>query len=335
MIKIYCYTKYLNDGASIPRVNSIKHLEETGYPCAVRVSNEIFECHVKWADIVVIHRPTEENLVVLARYVKKLGKKLWVDNDDDHLNVPIDHDLYLDYNREERKDWISECNQIADVVTISNKNILKSYGHLNKNIHFYPCSYDERIIPDPDFNPREKHILWRGSKTHHKSISEFSSSIKNIDKKFEGWQFTFIGDYPWKMAEAITNNKWWCDPRYMMNDQLWDYSRKIRPAIQMVCLTDNQFTKSRSNMAQLDATIAGAVTIARDWEHFKTPGVITYSDVEDFERILSNAMTHIEDGKDFRSDVENSWEYIKKNQTFKAVNVKQWEIVKSLCGGQL
>ena len=334
MIKIYCLTAELNNGASIPRLNSIKHLEETGYPCVVQVATHISEFDIDWADIVVIHRPVDEIQLNVSNHVKAKGKKLWIDNDDDQLSLPIDHPAYLQYNRDDRRHYIRTCNKLADVVTISNENIIKTYGDLNKNIIYYPCAYDERLMPEPDCSPRDKVVLWRGSHTHNKSMAEFAPAVGRADKKVKGWKFVFIGAYPWEMLEQITENEWYCSPGYMPTHNLWDYSRKLKPAVQMLCLTENQFTRSRSNMAQLDGTIAGAALLAPSWNHWDTPGVTHYDGLKDFESKLT-ALMRFSEINGVRPLVESSWEHIQEKQTFKAINVRQWEIVKSLVGNIL
>lgn len=327
MKKIFCVTAHLPaDGSSIPRVFSVKHLEETGYPVQVQIESNISDFDMHWADVVMIHRAVDETHLNIAKMAKQMGKKLWIDVDDDHLAMPIDHPVYLEYNREDRKTWIREATALADLVTISNPQILESYRSINKNIHYYPCAYDERLMPEPDYSPRNKVVLWRGSPTHRKSIAEFAPAIAKLDKQFKGWEFIFIGDYPWQMLEGITQNAWYSG-NFKTVQGLWDYSRKVKPAIQMVCLTDNQFTRSRSNMSMIDATIAGAVTVARDWSHFQTPGVFTYKDQVEFVDEMSMLMDTVSDNIGQHGNVSQAWNYIQKHQTFKAINVKQMELI--------
>lgn len=330
MTKIFCWTANLNDGASTPRVNSIKHLEETGYPVQVQVGTGIRDFELWWADIVMLHRTiTPEHLEVVKK-AKLLGKKVWVDVDDDQLAVPIDHPGYMFYKSEVTQHSIRESCRLADVVTISNPQIKESYGMLNKNIVYYPCAYDERLMPEPDYSPREKVIMWRGgSSSHNKSIAEFAPAIGELDRQFKGWKFVFVGDYPWQWLEQIKNNTWEVQP-FLPPQALWNYGRELKAAIQMVCLTDNQFTRSRSNMSAMDGTIMGAVTVARDYPHFKeTPGVLTYKDTEDFTEIMREIMSdgyHTGAAKYARK----AWTYIQSRQTFKAINVKQMEVINEI-----
>lgn len=332
MIKIFCLTAELGTGASIPRVNSVKHLEETGYDCVVRIGTTIAGFDVEWADIVLIHRPINPVHLSLSKFVKEKGKKLWIDNDDDQLSIPMDHISYMIYNSDITKESIKGSNRLADLVTISNRQILKSYRDFNSNIVYYPCAYDERIMPPLDLSPRNKAVLWRGSASHKKSIHEFAHCFEKIDKEVEGWDFHFVGDYPWQILEKIKRNSWHCQSEYMPTEHLWDYARKLKPLIQMVVSTNDQFTKSRSNMAYLDGTIAGAVTVCRDFPHFQVPGIYKYSGVYDFSKCLLEAMKLIDDPKQTQALVGQAWQYIQRKQTFKAINVVQWGAIQSMMG---
>lgn len=330
MIKIFVLTANVWDGCAISRIHSVKHLEETGYPVCVQMGIEITNHDIKWADIVLIHGPCYANSIAVAKEVKAQCKKLWVDNYDDQLTLDIDHPAYLYYLNENIKTNIRECTKMADLVTVSNVNILTSYAGFNANSHVYPCSYDERLMPAPEYTPRNKTVLWRGTSTHRKSCAEFADAIGSVDKDHEGWRFVFVGDYPWQILEKITRNNWYVESNYMPTQKMWHYTRNLKPAIQMVLLHDTQFIKSRSAMAVMDGAIAGARTLARDWEHFDIPGVATYEDKEDFASRLSSLMTDIEAGISFAGDVENSWKYIQSNFTFKAVNKLQYWLIKEL-----
>lgn len=325
MIKIYCVVQNNHDGAYTSRVAPIKHLEETGYKCVVQCANEITDSNIEWADIVMIHRPTQIGHLAIAERVKVLGKKLWIDFDDDYLNIPIDHAAHLFYLDKTTRANIETISKMADLLTFSSVELKKTYQHFNPNSHMYLCGYDERLMPMPDYSPRNKRVLWRGSDTHAGSMVEFAESVGKVDKLIEGWEFVFIGAYPWQMLKQITKNNWYCSTGYMPYQNMWAYTRELKPAIQMVCLSDNQFTKSRSAMAMIDGTIAGAVTLARDWDHFKVDGVTTYSGVDTFVEQLVHLTTN-----DNKKDVELNFEYIKANLTFEVINKGQWEFINDL-----
>ncbi len=325
MIKILAITASLNDGASIPRVNSLMTIE--GIDVRIKVDYSISD--LNWADIVFIHRPVTPNLLALCQITKQLGKKLWIDNDDDQLNVPMDHPFYFFFNDEITKNSIRESNKLADVVTISNPNILKSYADLNKNIVYYPCAYHQDIYKEEISKERKKTVLWRGSNTHTKSLMEYAPYVIQVANKHPDWEFHFIGDNPWYIIEQI-KNPWWVQREFLPPEKLWQYMKDIRPSIQMLCLTDNQFTRSRSNMAYMDGTLAGAITVAPDWDHWKCPSIENYSSHKGFVATMDNLMGDFNRGYDSSKDIAIAKEYILKNHTFEAINVKQKKIINKL-----
>lgn len=335
MIKIFSWTPNLNDGAAICRVHVLQYMAQNGYPIHVETGTTINDYDIEWADIIMIHRPTGENHLPVSRKIKEKGKKLWIDNDDDYLNVPIDHFAHIYHEKAHIKEGVIGCTTIADLVTISNEQLKKTFGSFNSNIQVYPCCYDERLIAAPDLSqPRNKTILWRGSATHNKSLYEFSDAIGNLDKEHRGWEFYFIGDYPWHIIEKIKNNTWYCNPGYMPTREMWDVTRKVRPAFQIVLLTDNQFTKSRSSLALADATTAGALTIARDFEHFKVPGVVTYRDQKDFEQVMHRLMDNFPE-QSTETNVKDSWKYVEDHLTFRVVAKTVFKMITELVGNIL
>lgn len=325
MKNILAYTNELNNGASIPRVHSLESLSHN-----IRLTTSAKWEDINWADIVMIHRPVDPHHFELCKLVKSLGKKLWIDNDDDQLNLPLDHPSYFIYQKEERKYSIRESNRLADVVTISNPQILKSYNELNSNIVYYPCAYPTNAFEDTNYFPiRNKTIVWRGSSTHKKSLLEYSDAIAQVGKWHLDWSFVFIGDNPWMVTEKLENS-WYVWDGFLPPQELWKYMKNLRAAIQIVPLTDNQFTRSRSNMAYLDATIAGANVLAPDWPHWKCPGITNYISKSDFIGKLDNLIDKHDKHINFTSSILEARNYILANQTFEAINKSQIDIIDSL-----
>lgn len=338
MIKIFCITPDVTDGAAICRVHPYKYLGEMGYPVQVQMqSGGISGYDIDWADVVVFHRPTGMHALPIAQAVKLKNKKLIVDNDDDYFNVPVDHRSHITFNDVELRRVMTETTKLADLMTLANEEAVKTFAPINANYAIYPCVYDERYLKAPDLEkPRTQTIMWRGSDTHNQSLYEFSDAIGELDKEHTGWEFIFVGAYPWHVIKKIKNNKWWCNPGYMPTKELWEYARNIGPAIQIVPLTDDQFTRSRSNMAFMDATTAGALTVARNFKHFMVPGVINYRDSKDFTEIMHRLMDTFPEQFETeatRDKIMQSWKYIEENLTFKAVAPKLFSLIEKVVGG--
>jgi hypothetical protein len=62
--------------------------------------------------------------------------------------------------------------------------------------------------------------------------------------------------------------------------------KAIKPKINVVPLHDNPFNLGKSNIAWLEATYAGAVTLAPDTPEWRKAGVTNYKDEADFKTKL-------------------------------------------------
>jgi hypothetical protein len=202
---------------------------------------------------------------------------------------------------------------------------------LNKNIRIIPNALDMRMFPYRMEGPRNKVILWRGSKTHHRDVMSYSQQIieASNDPKHATWLWHFIGD-----------NLWFCTDYMPQKNVTWakgidpiDYMKHIhdiRPAAIQIPLHDSVFNRSKSNIAWIEGTFAGAVAIAPDWEQWKMPGVLTYQNQAEYKDILRAVL----DGEiDIAAKVSESWKYIQTNLNLRKWAQERLDIIDGLIGG--
>lgn len=315
------------------RVDPFLYMRDHGYPYEIKVSlNPSYEDLME-TDVVYIHRGhTDEHLKTILN-AKRLGKKIWADVDDDLLNIPIDFAIYSLWSHPEIKQNIVRILQLADVVSVSSKELLTRYQKYNENCEFLPCVFDERILQarmEPS-KERKKIITWRGSPTHMKSLMEFADAIVEVEHRHPGWRWEFIGQNPWWIIERFKNSEVqvvnWIEPMIY-----FERMQRLQPAVNFVVHTDNSFTRCRSNLSYIDSTMAGAILIAPDWEHFKLPGVELYkqSDKNNFIEAFDTILEEFENGESFHQSTNIAWEYILKHMTFKRWNEKRTEIMDKL-----
>lgn len=285
------------------------------------------------AELLVVHRAVHPDDLAIIRLAKQAGKKVWVDVDDDYFNVPKDHYCHGFYDSQEKKELISACLLWADVVTVSN-DLLKESFSLPSAITI-PCSYPKEILnfrsaTQVKDGPLNRKICWRGSQTHRRSLLEAGDEIVSVSKLHPSWEWHFIGDMPWTFIDEI-QGKTTVIADGMEPRDLWTYIHALKPSIQIAPLTDNRFTRSRSNMAWMDGLCGDAITIAPDWPHWRVPGVINYKQNE-FLYQLHSAMEVVESGGNFNKEIDHAWFHMREYYTFEAVNKIQREILKTLGG---
>lgn len=230
------------------------------------------------AEIVFIERPqTLEGLKNCSR-VKVLGRKLWVDIDDNLFDLP-------DYNRYKEffdKAWptIRDCIQMADVVTTATDTLREHYSKINPNTHTIRNAIDTQRLKIYDAPSDHKRILWRGSDTHSIDLLTVLPQIKMAAEIYPDWQWWFVGAFVPYVTEHIANSKnifQWAP----MTDYLATI-REINPAVTIVPLQLNNFNQCKSSIAFQESTYAGAATLAANVEDYRMTPCALYETPEQF-----------------------------------------------------
>lgn len=253
-------------------------------------------------DVVFLQRPAIDagKRLKMLDYLKKMGKKIWVDWDDNLFAAPMDNRVYDDMTPEVRE-ATAKVLLIADLVTVSTVALKEFFIEKIgcKNVEVVPNAWDFDLFPmKMQYNelkdvppPQEKKLkfLWRGSDTHQADLLSHSEIIYKSMEHGEHW--TFMGYNPWFITEAIPRERW----SYQKSNDVFEYLRALKeqPAQALVFpLRDHLFNRCKSNIAWMEATYAGMVCIAPDWQEWQLPGVIKYKDVDELEQILLNFDVH-------------------------------------------
>jgi len=286
-------------------------------------------------DILFMSRPCQPKDLALLDYARKCGLKIWVDHDDDLFNIPEDNPAYGKYTPQVHRTILEIASQ-ADVLTTSTAYLKKVFFSLFAKLkvaHFpemrvIPNAIRDRFLKLPNrLIPRDssKIVLWRGSQTHEQDLWTVRKAVLAAAPKMkeEGFKFVFLGYNPW----FITT---------LMERELWEYHTDVDPIIYLsnIChlipaigiypLTDQLFNFSKSNIAWLEYTLAGAKTIAPKIDEFDKPGVQTYSTADEFYLHLMNSMDNLEQCK---ASQALSYDHILKNYIGSVVNEERINIL--------
>lgn len=276
-------------------------------------------------DIVFIQRPIDSSRLEAARLAKAANKALWIDYDDDLINIP-EHNPYSK-KCEQNKENIQEFLKIADVLTVSTEQLKQSLGYPEKTV-VIPNAY-----PDKYFNyakelntTRKNYITWRGSQTHKYDLKEIKDELIKFNARNEAFTLCFMGYDPEFITMNLRNGSY----RFIPGLSIYPYLKTfndLAPFVNIVPLQDDLFNRSKSNIAWLEATHAGAITLARNLPEFDKPGVVTYNTPGDFYSKLSSITNN---SIDVLSNIEKSREYIKDNLTLDIINKKRLDLIDKL-----
>lgn len=273
-------------------------------------------------DVIFFHRPTDSMQLKIMEQSKSMGRKIWVDHDDNLLDVPP-RNPGGEYARK-NTEFIQECIRLADIVTTSTPDLMNLYKQYNDHVKVIPNSYWLRgmgEIPETSNNCNDI-IFWRGSPTHMDDLASQAESMASLSKE-ESWQWRFVGEVNYVtlfMRNCVISPSVPLASYFQM-------IKSIKPSLWIYPLEDNDFNKGKSNIAWIEATVSGSVVIAPDFPEWRRPGVINYSDSQDFCDLVRRYM---KDPSARERRFQQSKAYLEKNLTLEEANQTRLNILDEL-----
>lgn len=216
---------------------------------------------IKMADVVVRFRPNSKKSLEFLQVCKEVGTKIILDIDDNLWKIPLGHPMFLD-----SLGWdetLHEIYALADTVWTSTDELKYQIGDLNR-CETMPNAILESDMPE---HPAKwtGSAMWRGN---NKQVGDlYRPEIvdwfrRNADKY--GWTFAgYVPDYPFSG-----------NVRFQGRMQPLPYFlslKKSRVNLMWKPLAENPFNDAKSNIAALEAAMAGGVCVTNyagkaEWE---------------------------------------------------------------------
>ena len=274
-------------------------------------------------DIALFQRPVHKNCLEQVFICKDLGLKIWIDLDD-WKDLPSKHPMYKDYNNNFEDLAFKKILHCADVITVTNDRMIKSYSdeypNLSTKMSILPNAINDYVY---NFKPMSdtKRIVYRGSENHQYDIDQYTDILKEVLIENPDWEFISIG-YDIKKLKQLPNYQ------YVGKFETHLYFGlicNINPEIFIVPLEDNKFNRNKSNISWLEGTFSGAACICPSY--FNDTKSIGYNSKEFFKEGLLSLM----ESKDLRKDLwEDSVTEIKEKYLLSIVNKERMKLIKEL-----
>lgn len=306
-------------------------------------------------DIVFINRPFGGNFLEALHVMLKNKKQIWLDYDDNFLNIPDTNPVHTYYQNEKHIDEFIQLLESAHVVTVSTHSLGKYFSSVAPKCKplVIPNAFNDYLFKFEYSFSENKIVNWRGSNTHNQDFRTIIDSFVDVTNKYPNWDFSFLGKLgyhlkgiPIKTTDPVTKKEKLLENPFLNyvnkfeNDNLkafdemdiidyFNFLKSLSPSIQIVPLENALFNYNKSNIAWMEATYAGAVTIAPNFPEFRKPGVLLYETEKQFKKILTSCL----DGEiNLRENYELSFNYIKENLMLSNVNKKREELIHFLFG---
>lgn len=278
-------------------------------------------------DFVYFHRACTQRDTEIIERAKTMGAQVWVDHDDDLESVTVDNPMYKQFSGKANRDAIIHSIKEADILTVGGirhkERLEKEYGV--KPIRLYNALSDMLLSLRRPWKENGK-IAWRGSQSHTADLLFYGEPISTVlENNKSKFSTRFFGLCPYWYDWMEIGFKWeYAEPTNLI--EFFGLLAAYNANFHFVPLIDNEFNRVKSNIAFLDATLAGSVTLGPNFEEFRVPGCKLYDATYiDFQREFQNLLNL--DKKQCEMHLDAAWTWIMENQILSKVNVERMRIL--------
>jgi len=266
-----------------------------------------------------LQRPSTNHEMMAVDIAKQVKVPIWIDHDDNLFELPKENPYYGHYQDVKMRDQIKKMIQAADLLTVATSELgyyLDQFREGKSKCIVIPNAIPNHIvnIKPPKEEPR-KIISWRGTGTHNKDLYAFHDAIKRIHEHLPDFGWVFVGEPFWQTLDIFNGRATvvhGIDPLNCV-----DKLKSQLPMIHIVPLEDNLFNRTKSNIAWIESTLAGAVCVAPNWPEWIKPGIINYTNQDD----LFGAVAMLAASGDYLKELRaKSMAYIQEHLTLDATN---------------
>ncbi len=337
MINLHCYLPGAHDPTSFYRGwGPISMLRKQMPNLLVQRVEQVNWMTAFEADVALVQRPCSMEHINCINLLKEHGTPVWIDYDDDYINTSKNNPRYgtgLDLRMAET---VKQALKLADVVTVTNEHLKRTYSEFNSNIKVIPNAMDDRLLglQKESVTPVNA-VLWRGNDLQKRDIGAFKKEILHIYRNGDTchWNWMFAGWDPHWITDEMEST----DPKRLQKRpgiEMFEYHRQLCETnwgIIIKPLEDNTFNRSRSNITWFEACMSGSVCIAPKWESwtdYSCPNsLVTYESPDEFKKQITHFIKH--PGEIIQKVVAGR-EFIKKNYLLSTINKLRREIILEL-----
>lgn len=300
----------------------------------LNVPNNYFNTqNCKGYDLAYFHRPDNKDQVNAIKMLKKMNIPVIVDYDDDFLTCPEYSPYHVIMKLKKNNYMKNVCDILilADFVIVSTEELKKQYGIFNNNITVVPNTFDDYLFNiAKEFNSNSKIVFWRGGHTHEQDLFVYKDVITKLIKENEDFNFIFQGDClpEWINVLSIVygQKNITVHPIVDVFSYFWNL-QDLKPALFLVPLEENQFNKSKSDIAALEATISGSLALTPPWEEWSW-NTLTYTDPDSF---YNQGSLILEELRLKSSYLQEQWtnniQYIQEHRLLSEINKIRLKII--------
>lgn len=310
-------------------------------------------------DAIFMYHPLYDQQLHCLATARRLGRPVWVELVDDVFNVPPHSPIYQTFKdkRFVRENTTSAID-LANVVTVTSQLLKEALvkgcdldSTTRKSLIGQPARPNDKmvILPEaalypPSDLPRKRCITWRGLSTHDEDVAGVLAQMCAVARDFPEWEWALFGapsrEFVEQLEAAAGQKNVRVSPMWPTPLDMFEAWRGCAPYLHLVPLADDAFNRSKSHLAYLEATAAGAAVIVPaalpEWQQ---PGVLPYhggviqaNGHDNLEAVLRRELVNYPHNGKLHPNVWTARAAIYPERTLGAMNERRWLILNKLAG---
>lgn len=221
-------------------------------------------CSVDVAFMIRPHRPED---LYFVEQCKQWSVPLWIDVDDLQTELEPNNPAYKFFMSDTSKKVFEECIKRADIVSVTTQFLKDHCLKLGaKDVRILPNAIHDKHLKFQKPWSRNDIVMWRGSEHHVDDFADHIEVLALLIKEFPHRRFFFFGYNPIWLTSQFKNTK------FIPICNISEYIQGLclmNASVHMVPLKYSNFNLAKSNLAWLEATLAGSVVVAPDWNEWE------------------------------------------------------------------
>lgn len=244
-------------------------------------------------DIFCIPRPATNDQLRLMELAKAARVPIWVDYDDNLLDVPESNPAYMEYVQPSARQCIMVALAEADLVTVSTDHLKEVLQPARPDGARPVAVVRNGLHPGwpktASTHNRSDTFFWRGSGSHVADVAKYAAAV--AAGLPETATFQILGWFAWPLAKPVLEKTQ--NMSYTKELPINLFFRELENSgavCGIVPLEDSPFNRCKSNIAQLEAIAIGALSIVPDWPEWQLPGALKYTDPASMQAAIASVM---------------------------------------------
>jgi len=246
-----------------------KHMEGGDFWVDITASEMKFE-HLLEYDSVFVQRIHDWESYYILEKLKKAGKRIVYDLDDDLFNITPDNPAFHVIGRDQQLAAVA-CMKLADCVTTTTGELQNRIAQVLDGQ--YPTIIPNALDPADNWLPTEEtgspdgnlRLFWQGSSTHEEDWGECIEAVDVVMKQHTNLRLVILGYLPIVVQERIGKAHWRGKVEHLgfsSTETYFELIKHVRAEAGLAPLRSTTFNGAKSPIKFVECSVIGMPTVA-------------------------------------------------------------------------